>query len=161
MREYDEWKKRESMEWLRHVRGLSLDMLRMSESYDDTVEVIRRLAEPRGIDYARPAVSTSRNVDAMADVVAAMVELEEAWRDSKVAVAQELKEAKEVVDRLPDARHRAAVTLYYLDHARTWAEVADKMGYEESSVYDILDGAAVALHDLLPPEWRTRIPSSE
>lgn len=158
--EYDKWRISESRAWLKHVREVWRDKQRISSSLDDTLEVIRRLAEPRGIDYARPAVRTSANVDVVADVVAAMDELAQEWRDSSIRIAEECAEAKLAIDNVDNAVYRQLLTLRYID-GKCWDDVANDMHFSKDYCFELHDKAALALHDHLPYGWRTRIPSAQ
>lgn len=158
--EFERWKIDESVAWLKYVRKLWRDISWMKASLDDTAEVIRRLAEPRGIDYARPAVRTSGNVDAVADVVAAMQELEQEWRDRELAVIEERREAERIITKLQDATHRQVLMLYYYN-GKGWDEVAKEVNYSEDHCYDLRDQAALELHRFLPDGWRTDIPTAQ
>lgn len=158
--EYDKWRISESRAWLKHVREVWRDKQRISSSLDDTLEVIRRLAEPRGIDYARPAVRTSANVDVVADVVAAMDELAQEWRDASMRVAEEEREARRVIAKVDNAAYRQLLTLRYLN-GKGWDDVAREMNYSVDYCFELHDQAALALHDHLPYGWRTRIPSAQ
>lgn len=156
MREYDEWRISEAREWLAYARGIQERI----ESADGTLEVIRRLAEPRGIDYTKPVVSHSVNVDAMADVVASMDELSGKWRDERIRLMAELDEVMEVISKVDNVTYRDLLVHRYVA-GECWESVGASIHYDGNYANGYLDKAAcLALHSVLPPGWRTQIPKS-
>ena len=154
-----DWKIDQSKAWLRHVSGLE-DAISQT---DTMLEVISRLAEPRGIDYSRPVVSKSINPDHIADVIAVQEELSGRWRDERIRLCQELSEAGEVIKRIGNQEYADILTWHYIGH-RSWAKIAYAKKYDEDHLSYYIQRKACRmlydhpakdmLYDYLPPEWK-------
>ena len=155
MTEYEDWIISESDAWLKHIRRINHELV----AADDTLEVIRRLQEPGGIDYSQPHVNGSPKGDVMADIIAATDELMGRWRDRRLELIGEQEDARAVILRMPTPRYRVALLLYYVN-GRTWDEASDLMGYEPNTVKKWMPMAKMELHRFLPDGWRTDVPKS-
>lgn len=154
MRENDEPKHDSRIEmsraWLEHVGGISLELARV----DDSLEVISRLAEPRGIDYSRPVVSHSVVVDVVAETVAVMEELAVEWRDEKIRLTLEQNEARRTILKMPTKTYASLLICRYVDRMK-WEDVGYAIGYDGNYACGYLDKPAkLELYDYLPPEWK-------
>lgn len=138
-----------SKRWLARVATLKGRI----EECDGMVEVVRSLAEPKGIDYTRPNVMSSMSKDAIADVVAAVDEMVGRWADERARLMSELDEAVETIHRLDDPTMSALLLMRYVD-GMPWREVAERMAYSEAYCYELRDRACAMLEPLLPPGWR-------
>lgn len=148
--EMDESRIIQSTAWLEHIGGITMELGRV----DDTLEVISRLAEPRGIDYSRPVVSHSVVVDVIAETVAVMEELAVGWRDAKIRLAQEQNEARRTILKLPNKAYASLLVCRYVDRMK-WDEVGRAIGYDGNYACGYLDKPAkLMLYDYLPPEWK-------
>lgn len=148
--EMDESRIIQSTAWLEHIGGITMEL----ERVDDTLEVISRLAEPRGIDYSRPVVSHSVVVDVIAETVAVMEELAVGWRDEKLRLAQEQNEARRIILKLPNKTYASLLICRYVDRMK-WDEVGRAIGYDGNYACGYLDKPAkLMLYDYLPPEWK-------
>lgn len=148
--EMDESRIIQSTAWLEHIGGITMELGRV----DDTLEVISRLAEPRGIDYSRPVVAHSLVVDAIAETVAVMEELAVGWRDAKIRLAQEQNEARRTILKLPNKAYASLLVCRYVDRMK-WDEVGRAIGYDGNYACGYLDKPAkLMLYDYLPPEWK-------
>lgn len=152
MGEYEDFIASESRKWLEHVRTLKGRI----KTCDDMMEVVRRLAEPKGIDYSKQPGGQS-NKDAIADVVAAMDELTEAWRTERIRLTAELGEATSTIAKLDDAAQRTILLARYVD-CLEWSDVASIAGYSEDHCYRVHRAALASLHRFIPPDWRTELP---
>lgn len=155
MDEFIEWKRGQSMAWLQHIR----DLIRDEATIDGTLEAIRRIAEPGGIDYAKPVISKSVDVDVMTEVYCSMEEIAQEWRDKRLEIEEERNEARRIIFKLPEARHRQVLVFRYVD-GKDWKAIAKAMNFTEDNCYKLHSQAALALYDHLPGEWRTQIPDA-
>jgi len=148
--EMDESRIIQSTAWLEHIGGITMELGRV----DDTLEVISRLAEPRGIDYSRPVVAHSVVVDTIAETVAVMEELAVGWRDAKIRLAQEQNEARRIILKLPNKAYASLLVCRYVDRMK-WEDVGRAIGYDGNYACGYLDKPAkLMLYDYLPPEWK-------
>lgn len=151
--EYAEWKAEQAARWLRHVRDLKHDISRL----EDDIEVQRSLALPSGIDYSRPVVSSSPSADAIPNAVARLEESVARYATELVGYLDEKEQARACIGMLDDARHRAVLSLYYVN-AHSWLTVSKTMHYEVSWCRRLRDEALPLVHDVMPREWRTMVP---
>ena len=155
MDEFQDWKRGQALAWLKHIG----DLVRDEATIDGTMEALRRIAEPSGIDYTKPVISKSVDVDVMTEVYCAMEEIAQEWRDRKIEIQAERNEARRTIFKVEDSRYRQLLILRYVD-GNDWKSIARKMSYSEDNCYKLHDRAALALYDFLPPEWRTEIPKA-
>ena len=157
MREYEDFIANESREWLEKVRTLK----KRIDECDQMIEVVRYLAEPKGIDYASQPGS-GVNKDAIADVVAAMDELTGRWRDERLRLDAELDEALGIIYRLEGKEPvLCSLLMYRYVAAMEWREVAKALSYSEDHCYKLHRAALVAIHRFIPPMYRTDIPKAQ
>ena len=152
----DEWTLYTSVcarNWLEHMRDLKHDIAKLQ----DEVEVARSLALPQGVDYQRTKVSTSPSTDAIPNAVIRLHGLIADYVCELDAYVGELEDARERVNRLEDARHRAVLTLYYLN-GHSWQTVADKTHYDMHYCMQLRDDALPLMYEHIPPMWRPIIP---
>ena len=154
--EYAEWKAEQAARWLRHIRDLKHDISRL----EDDIEVQRSLALPSGIDYTRPVVSSSPSADAIPNAVARLEEAIAEYTTELVGYLEEKEQARGCINMLDDARHRAVLSLYYVN-GHSWATVADKVGYAVEYCMAIRSDALPRVYEVMPREWRTRIPRAD
>ena len=154
--EYAEWKAEQAARWLRHVRELKHDISRL----EDDIEVQRSLALPSGIDYSREKVSASPNRDAIPDAVARLDESIAHYTTELVAYLDEKERARDCINMLDDARHRAVLSLYYVN-GHSWETVGVKMGYASDWCRQLRDESLPLVYEVMPREWRTPIPRAD
>lgn len=151
-----DWRIDQSKAWLDHVSGLE-DAISQTNTM---LEVISRLAEPRGIDYSRPVISKSINPDYIADVIAVQDELSGRWRDERIRLCQELSEAGETIKRVSNKEYANILTARYINH-QPWAKIARAFNYSEDNLnHYILRKACRMLYDHLPSDWKVPIPKA-
>ena len=153
--EYAEWKAEQAARWLRHVRELKHDISRL----EDDIEVQRSLALPSGIDYSRTKVSTSPSADAIPNAVARLDDAIAQYTTELVGYLDERDEARACIGMLGDARHRAVLSLYYVN-GHSWPTVSNIMHYEISWCMRIRDDALPLMYEHLPAQWRPKIPTA-
>lgn len=155
MTEYDEWKADEARRWLRHVRRLWLDLARL----DASIEALEYLAQPKGIDYARPNIRSSVYTDKIADAVAEIVDEVGTLRAERDDVASEQARAVECLNRLEDANQSAVLVLHYVGR-KTYRKVAAELHYSEVYCKRLAHDALPFVYEVMPKEWRTAIPKA-
>lgn len=155
MQEYEDFIANESRAYLDKVRTIRNRI----KVCDDMLEIVRRLAEPKGIDYASQPGS-GVNKDAIADVVAAMDELSGAWRDERIRLMAELDEAVGTIYKIGDATLCVLLMSRYIDGLE-WGDVAAVLNYSEDHCYKLHRVALVAIHRFIPPMYRTEIPQAQ
>lgn len=154
--EYEEWKAEQAAAWLRHIRELKHDIARL----EDDIEVQMSLALPRGIDYSVPKVAASPNRDAIPDAVARLEEAVAGYCTELVGYLDEKEQARDCINRLDDPRHRAVLSLYYVN-GHSWATVGEKVGYSEVHCKELRSEALPSVYEVMPREWRTMIPRAD
>lgn len=152
---FEEWKADEARRWLRHVRRLWLDLARL----DASIEALEYLAQPKGIDYSKPLVRSSVYTDKIADAVAEIVEEVGALRAERDDVAREQARAVECLNRLENEHQAAVLVLHYIGRKK-YKDIAKKLNYSESRCKHLSIEALPFVYDVMPNEWRTRIPNA-
>lgn len=69
------------------------------------------------------------NTDKMASVAANLIEVERYIEKRSKELLRARMEAEQIIDRLPDERHRAVLKSYYFSR-RNWQDVADALNYD-------------------------------
>lgn len=151
--EYAEWKAEQAARWLRHVRDLKHDISRL----EDDIEVQRSLALPSGIDYSRPVVASSPSADAIPNAVARLEDAIAEYATELVGYLDEKEQARACIGLLDDARHRAVLSLYYVN-GHSWLTVSKTMHYEVSWCRRLRDEALPLMYEKMPRQWRTMVP---
>ena len=154
--EYAEWKAEQAARWLRHVRELKHDISRL----EDDIEVQRSLALPSGIDYSRTKVATSPSADAIPNAVIRLEAAIAHYTTELVGYLDEKERARDCINLLDDARHRAVLSLYYVN-GHSWQTVGYKVGYSEVHCKELRSEALPLVYEVMPREWRTPIPRAD
>lgn len=95
-------------------------------------------------------VQTSVEPDKLGDNRAEAVDLDNLIQDKIQQLVRDNVKAQELISRLEDPRQRLVLEIYYLSIDRkTWTDVADKMGYSESVIFDIHGKALVELDKII------------
>lgn len=142
-----------SRNWLEHMRDLKHDIAKLQ----DEVDVARSLALPQGVDYSRSKVTTSPTADQIPNAVIRLHGLVADYIVELDAYIDELMDARQRVNMLEDSRHRAVLTLYYLN-GHSWQTVAEKMHYAEGWCFEIRNEALPLMYEYLPRQWKPIIP---
>ena len=156
MNEFEEWKAEQAAAWLDHVRGLAHDVARLK----DKVDILRSLALPAGVDYARPVVSAPPNVDAIPNAVARLLDSIGDYCSTLDLYVAEAHDANERLATLADWRYRDVLIRYYAD-GMSWREVGAAVGYVPDYCRELRDAALPLVYDVMPNDWRTQIPRAD
>lgn len=154
MGEYEDWKAAESFWYFDAVRKSALDTARLMDALTALESVL-----PGGLAAAE-SVRATKSTDALERSVIKVLETMDRYRESLKEFSDLQASARKVVDSLDDPRHRAVLTMYYMN-GRTWAEVAESIGYVEKYCMQLRDDAMVEAWEHLPKEWRTMLPRAD
>lgn len=113
----------------------------------DERERLRSLAEK-----VTPSLSFApvygANTDKMAPVVANLIEVERYIEKRSKELLRARMEAEQIIDRLPDERHRAVLKSYYFSR-RSWEECCVAVGYEWAQIHRIHSRALYELRKMI------------
>lgn len=154
--EFDDWKAEQAGAWLRHIRDLKRDIVRL----EGDIETQRSLVMPGGIDYTVPKVSTSPSKDAIPDAVARLEQAIAGYCTELVGYLDEMERARDCINGLEDVHHRAVLSLYYLN-GFTWVAVAERLEYSPAHCKKLRNEALPLVYEVMPKEWRTMIPRAD
>jgi len=88
------------------------------------------------------------NTDKMAPVVANLIEVERYIEKRSKELLRARMEAEQLIDRLPDERHRAVLKSYYFSR-RSWEECCVAVGYEWAQIHRIHSRALYELRKMI------------
>lgn len=88
------------------------------------------------------------NTDKMAPVVANLIEVERYIEKRSKELLRARMEAEQIIDRLPDERHRAVLKSYYFSR-RSWEECCVAVGYEWAQIHRIHSRALYELRKMI------------
>ncbi|MUU07917.1 MAG: DUF1492 domain-containing protein [Phascolarctobacterium sp.] len=88
------------------------------------------------------------NTDKMAPVVANLIEVERYIEKRSKELLLARMEAEQIIDRLPDERHRAVLKSYYFSR-RSWEECCVAVGYEWAQIHRIHSRALYELRKMI------------
>lgn len=99
------------------------------------------------IRYDKDKVQTSPVSDRLAEIVAKIIETTDKLKDAihDLQIAEE--EARGYLVQLKE-EHERALSYHYLD-ALTWKEVANRMGYDSTYIYELKDAALMELDTVI------------
>lgn len=146
--------------WLKHVRSC---VTKMRSCEDELMAERDRCDMLKGIAYDKDGRSSAllngddaiaAHISRIADIVSRMDDRSREYHDA-------VNGARDVLGKL-ECHELAGTVLeeHYLQR-RTWERVADDVGYEERQARRIADDAMVECYDLMPHEWRERIPRAD
>lgn len=110
-------------EWLDRIRSYKDDIRR----HDETIECLRSRAE-RVTNTLTGMPPGSPKFDELSAIAAQIVDLETAAAKRFIEYTERCREAEEWLDKLPE-QQRNVMRMYYVDGAKTWQKVADKVPY--------------------------------
>lgn len=113
----------------------------------DERERLRSLAEKITPSLSHAPVH-SVSGDKMAGSIANIVELEKYIERKSSELLRARMEAEELIDSLPDLRHRAVLKSYYFSR-RSWEECCVAVGYEWAQIHRIHSGALYELRKMI------------
>lgn len=154
MSEFESWKAMEAAEYLNRVRRSCIDIKRLQ----DEVETQRSLLMP-GTDYGMK-VQSSVHHDRMEQAAIRIMEMEEQYTSELFEWIDLQREAHDAVKKMADSRHRAVLTLYYLD-GHSWETVADRIGYEWNYCRELRTQALPLFWDVMPKDAKTMLPRAD
>jgi DNA-directed RNA polymerase specialized sigma subunit len=88
------------------------------------------------------------NTDKMAPVVANLIEVERYIEKRSKELLLARMEAEQIIDRLPDERHRAVLKSYYFSR-RSWEECCVAVGYEWAQIHRVHSRALYELRKMI------------
>lgn len=154
MSEFESWKAMEAAEYLNRVRRSCLDVKRLQ----DEVETQHSLLMP-GTDYGMK-VQSSPHHDRMEQAAIRIMEMEEQYTSELFEWIDLQREAHEAVRKMADSRHRAVLTLYYLD-GHSWETVGDRIGYEWNYCRELRTQALPLFWEVMPKDAKTMLPRAD
>lgn len=129
--------------FLKSIRDETLELKELQERYAWLWGEIL----PKGIRPKDIQVMTSSEPDKLGDNRAEAIDLEKTIEGKMRHLVLKHVRAENYISKLEDSRQRLVLELYYLSvNRRSWTDVADRMGYSESVIYD-LHGKALAEMD--------------
>lgn len=113
----------------------------------DERERLRSLAEKITPSLSFAPVDGA-NTDKMAPVVANLIEVERYIEKRSKELLLARMEAEQIIDRLPDERHRAVLKSYYFSR-RSWEECCVAVGYEWAQIHRVHSRALYELRKMI------------
>lgn len=148
--EYRAYTVGQAKRYMQHIRSLNHSVRMLRSEIDELRDMAGGLS---GIDYARPQVRTSPSADAVPNAVIRIDSLAselEAELSDYIAEKERAHRALAEVDGL-----YAELLAYRYLEGKSWADVADALGYSEVHARTVLhDDALAALYPYLPHGWR-------
>lgn len=154
MGEMESWKAMEAADYLNRVRRSCIDIKRLQ----DEIETQRSLLLP-GTNFGERIRSTPQP-DRMEQAVGRIMEMEEQYTSELFEWIDLQREAHDAVRKMADSRHRAVLTLYYLD-GHSWETVGDRIGYDWNYCRELRTQALPLFWDVMPKEAKTMLPRAD
>lgn len=155
MTEFESWKAAEAAAYLKGVRQSSLDVRRLQDEID-----VQRSLLPSGMDVSRAKVRTSPQPDALELAAIRVIEMVEQYVTELAGYVEMQRDAHDAVRRMGDARHRAVLTLYYID-GHSWETVGEKLGYSVDWCKELRAQALPLFWDVMPRHGKTMVPRAD
>lgn len=152
--EFESWKAQEASAYLNKVRRSSLDVRRIQ----DEIEVQRSILP--SLDYTREKIKKSPKPDALEIAALNLMELIEEYCTELSEYIDLQHEAHEAIQQMKDARHRAVLTLYYVN-GHSWETVGKILHYETQTVKNYRGEALPYFWEVMPKSERTMIPRAD
>lgn len=120
---------------LERLRGIAAEIA----FYDEKAQILRSRAERlTAIRDGMPHGSPDR--DEMAEIVAAIIDNERKAGERLVTLYTERETAERWIDGLPE-QQRLVMRAYFIDGAKTWQDVAERLPYSYRHCLRIKDAA--------------------
>ncbi len=117
--------------FLEKIKSQDRRVQMMREEY----QRIRRSLDVSGLNYENTGtVNATRKTDAMADLIAEMVDYENELKQEECRLAAMRLKAAVAISRLADDREREVLRRWYLMY-QTEDEIRKAMGYSQSKIY--------------------------
>lgn len=146
--------------WLRHVRTC-VTMMRVCEeelaAERDRLDMLKGMAydgDSRGSGLLNGDDRIVEHIAHIDEIADRMIGYSTEYRDAVIG-------AKEVFSRLTCHDLAGAVLEEHYLQRRTWERVGRDIGYSESRVKHVADDAMVECYELMPHEWREKIPRAD
>lgn len=157
MDELERYRHDQARAWLEHVRALRVAVSRSQAM----VEVMERIADAvGGVDYSRERVDGGAGARPIEEAIMRLEDQRAQWAANRAAYGAEAVDASNRIAALADPNEVLALTLHYLD-GETWEQVAYRMGYSEQRIYQIRESGVVHCWEVMPLEWRDRVPRAD
>ena len=117
-------------------------------SKTEQIQRLRALSEKVTASYGTEAVSHSRNVDSLTDILARIGELETMLRNMVDQLVDTRSEITEIIDRVHDTDCRTLLELRYLC-MKSWSEISSEMGMCYRNVFRKHDLALALVENIL------------
>lgn len=132
--------------FLKNIRNETLELKELQERHAWLWGEIL----PKGMQLKDIQVQTSIENDKLGENRAEAIDLEKMIEKKMHHLVERHMQAEIYINKLEDSRQRLVLELYYLSIDRkTWTDVAKKMGYSESVIYDIHGDALVELNKIM------------
>lgn len=132
--------------FLKNIRNETLELRELQERHAWLWGEIL----PKGMRLKDIQVQTSIEADKLGDNRSEAIDLEKIIEKKMRILVKRHMLAQKYIDELADSRQRLVLELYYLSVDRkTWGDVAKKMGYSESVIYDIHGDALVEMDKIM------------
>ena len=154
MGEMESWKAMEAADYLNRVRRSCIDIKRLQ----DEIETQRSLLLP-GTNFGE-RIRSAPQPDRMEQAVMRIMEMEEQYTSELFEWIDLQREAHDAVRKMADSRHRAVLTLYYLD-GHSWETVGDRIGYDWNYCRELRTQALPLFWDVMPKEAKTMLPRAD
>lgn len=135
--------------FLKNIRNETLELKELQERHAWLWgEILPKGMRPKDIQ-----VQTSVEPDKLGDNRAEAIDLEKTIEEKMHRLVKRHMQAEIYINQLTDSRQRLVLELYYLSiDRRTWGDVAKKMGYSLSVIYDIHGDALVEMDKIMTGE---------
>ena len=135
--------------FLKNIRNETLELKELQERHAWLWgEILPKGMRPKDIQ-----VQTSMEPDKLGDNRAEAIDLEKTIEEKMHRLVKRHMQAEIYINQLTDSRQRLVLELYYLSiDRRTWGDVAKKMGYSLSVIYDIHGDALVEMDKIMTGE---------
>lgn len=151
--EYRRYRISQSRRYLKEVRRLARHVAALEE---DIALQRDQAAGVSGIDYSRTPVDTSLSADALPEAVIRLLDSVERCCAELAACVAAQDEARSLLADMGGTG--ADLLLMYYVAMRSWAYVAEKLGYSEGTVKNAAADALCEFYDFLPAGRRDARP---
>ena len=160
--EYREYTAAKAKAYLQRIRSLNHTERAIRSELQELREMASGVA---GIDYSRPRIKSTRNVDLMADALARIESMMDEYDAELVALLEEKARAKAALANI-DPVYAELLTYRYIE-GKPWADVRllmtrdargkvhPELAYSEDHIRKVMHREALCeLYPYLPTQWR-------
>ncbi len=148
---WEDYRRAQAEAWLSKVRRAvrsAAELRRQAQAQYEAADGLR------GMDYSRVTVSASHDPDAIERAVIAHMEVGDSLSAISEAAEENAETARRSLSRMSDEAAACCLTMYYVDGAETWTEVADAMGYGTDGMMKLRKRALALAYDVMPHSER-------